>query len=126
MIGRRKFIYDLWGDTVNIASRMESHGVPGEIQVTERVAAGLVAPFVLRPRGTIDVKGKGLMTTFFLDRVGSSSSAHGSPSPADWPEPAEGPAPLADRLSARVEPGGEDELNQQHPRQAQPHSTEPA
>ncbi len=39
VIGRRKFMYDLWGDTVNTASRMESHGVPGEIQVTERVVA---------------------------------------------------------------------------------------
>src|SRR6478736_4525386 len=41
VIGRRKFIYDLWGDTVNTASRMESHGLPGQIQVTERVAAAL-------------------------------------------------------------------------------------
>jgi class 3 adenylate cyclase len=126
VIGRRKFIYDLWGDTVNTASRMESHGVPGEIQVTERVAAGLAPPFVLRPRGTIDVKGKGPMRTFFLDPVGSASPSDGSRTLADRPVPADGPAPLADGLSARMEPGGEDELNQQHPRQAQPHSTEPA
>jgi guanylate cyclase len=67
VIGRRKFIYDLWGDTVNTASRMESHGVPGAIQVTERVAAGLGEGFILRSRGVIDVKGKGPMTTYFLE-----------------------------------------------------------
>jgi guanylate cyclase len=44
VIGRRKFIYDLWGDTVNTASRMESHGLPGQIQVTDRVAAALGRP----------------------------------------------------------------------------------
>jgi guanylate cyclase len=70
VIGRRKFIYDLWGDTVNTASRMESHGVPGEIQVTARFAAALAPAFVVRPRGTIDVKGKGPMATFLLDRAG--------------------------------------------------------
>jgi guanylate cyclase len=69
VIGRRKFIYDLWGDTVNIASRMESLGPPGEIQVTERVAAALGPEFVVRPRGTIEVKGKGPMQTFLLDRA---------------------------------------------------------
>jgi guanylate cyclase len=68
VIGRRKFIYDLWGDTVNTASRMESHGPPGEIQVTGRVAAALGPEFAVRPRGTIEVKGKGPMQTFLLDR----------------------------------------------------------
>ncbi|MEI8410907.1 MULTISPECIES: adenylate/guanylate cyclase domain-containing protein [unclassified Kribbella] len=68
VIGRRKFIYDLWGDTVNIASRMESHGRPGEIQVTARVAAAVGPEFAVRPRGTIEVKGKGPMQTFLLDR----------------------------------------------------------
>jgi guanylate cyclase len=67
VIGRRKFIYDLWGDTVNMASRMESHGLPGEIQVTDRVAAALGPGFAVRPRGTSDVKGKGAMATFLLD-----------------------------------------------------------
>jgi guanylate cyclase len=66
VIGRRKFIYDLWGDTVNTASRMESHGLPGQIQVTERVAAGLGPTYVVEPRGTIDVKGKGPMPTYLL------------------------------------------------------------
>jgi adenylate cyclase len=67
VIGRRKFIYDLWGDTVNTASRMESQGLPGEIQVTARVVAALGPEFVLRSRGTIEVKGKGPMETFLLD-----------------------------------------------------------
>jgi adenylate cyclase len=69
VIGQRKFIYDLWGDTVNTASRMESHGVPGGIQVTARTAAALGPGFLLRPRGTIEVKGKGPMETFLLDGV---------------------------------------------------------
>lgn len=68
VIGRRKFIYDLWGDTVNTASRMESHGLPGEIQVTERVAAALATTHSLRRRGTIPIKGKGPMTTYFVVR----------------------------------------------------------
>jgi len=67
VIGQRKFIYDLWGDTVNTASRMESHGVPGEIQVTARTAEALGPDFVVRSRGTIEVKGKGPMETFLLE-----------------------------------------------------------
>ena len=54
---------------MNTASRMESHGLPGEIQVTESVAAALGPAFAVRPRGTIDVKGKGPMATFLLDGV---------------------------------------------------------
>src|SRR5205807_5810865 len=66
VIGRAKFIYDLWGDTVNTASRMESHGLPGAIQVTEDLYQRLRDHYDLRPRGTIDVKGKGPMTTYVL------------------------------------------------------------
>src|SRR5207244_9654447 len=66
VIGRAKFIYDLWGDTVNTASRMESHGVPGAIQVTERTHEALRDGYELRQRGTIEVKGKEPMTTYFL------------------------------------------------------------
>jgi adenylate cyclase len=66
VIGRRKFSYDLWGDTVNTASRMESHGVSGHIQVTERVRGLLADRFVFRERGTVEVKGKGPMRTYFL------------------------------------------------------------
>jgi adenylate cyclase len=66
VIGRAKFTYDLWGDTVNTASRMESHGVPGAIQVTERTYERLRDRYELRRRGTIEVKGKGPMTTYLL------------------------------------------------------------
>jgi adenylate cyclase len=66
VIGRSKFTYDLWGDTVNTASRMESHGVPGAIQVTERAYERLRDAYELRRRGTIEVKGKGPMTTYLL------------------------------------------------------------
>jgi guanylate cyclase len=66
VIGRRKFIYDLWGDTVNTASRMESHGVAGSIQVSPRARARLASAFDFDARGTIDVKGKGPMDVFLL------------------------------------------------------------
>jgi class 3 adenylate cyclase len=66
VIGSRKFIYDVWGDTVNVASRMESLGVPGRIQVTGAVEERLRDRFVLEPRGMIDVKGKGPTPTWFL------------------------------------------------------------
>ena len=66
MIGRNKFIYDLWGDTVNMASRMESQGVPGQIQVTQRTRERLGSSYRFEPRGQIDVKGKGEMVTYFL------------------------------------------------------------
>jgi guanylate cyclase len=66
VIGRSKFIYDLWGDTVNTASRMESHGVPGSIQVTARARRRLLAGFELSRRGSIDVKGKGTMDCYLL------------------------------------------------------------
>ncbi len=66
VIGRRKFSYDLWGDTVNSASRMESHGIPGRIHVTERVARAAHDEYEFEVRGPIDVKGKGEMCTYFL------------------------------------------------------------
>ncbi len=68
VIGRAKFIYDLWGDTVNTASRMESHALPGTIQVTERAYERLKGSFELHLRGTIEVKGKGEMDCYLLTR----------------------------------------------------------
>ena len=68
VIGKRKFIYDLWGDTVNTASRMESHGMSGEIHVTERAWNLLRHSHQLRDRGIIEVKGKGPMRTYFLEQ----------------------------------------------------------
>jgi class 3 adenylate cyclase len=66
VIGKRKFAYDLWGDTVNTASRMESHGVPGRIQVTERAYKRLRHRFVFESRDPIEVKGKGMMRPYLL------------------------------------------------------------
>ena len=66
VIGKRKFLYDLWGDVVNTASRMESHGVAGRIQVTDATRQYLHGSFVLQERGSVEVKGKGEMHTWFL------------------------------------------------------------
>ena len=68
VIGRAKFIYDLWGDTVNTASRMESHAPPGTIQLTSRTYDRLCTRYELQPRGTIEVKGKGPMNPYLLIR----------------------------------------------------------
>jgi class 3 adenylate cyclase len=66
VIGATKFIYDLWGDTVNLASRMESTGVPGGIQVTRAVYERLQDTFELQERGLVQVKGKGEIETWLL------------------------------------------------------------
>jgi len=66
VIGRRKFTYDMWGDTVNTASRMESHGLPGAIHCTEATAMLLQGAFRLQARGAMEIKGKGEMNTFLL------------------------------------------------------------
>jgi class 3 adenylate cyclase len=75
VIGTKKFIYDVWGDTVNVASRMESSGEAGRIQVTEAVEARLRHRFDLQPRGLIDIKGKGPMATYFLVGDGAGPPA---------------------------------------------------
>jgi len=75
VIGRRKFIYDLWGDTVNIASRMESHGVVGRVQVTDATRQQLGESFLLEERGLIAAKGIGDMHTWLL--IGRSAEASG-------------------------------------------------
>jgi len=72
VIGRQKFHYDIWGDAVNIASRMESHGVPGKIQITRAIYDLLKDEFVCVPRGKIKVKGKGEMETWYLEGIKSS------------------------------------------------------
>jgi class 3 adenylate cyclase len=66
VIGRHRFIYDLWGDTVNTASRMESHGLPGAIQVSEATYRLLCDRFEFEDRGEIDVKGKGTHHVYIL------------------------------------------------------------
>jgi class 3 adenylate cyclase len=66
VIGREKFSYDLWGDTVNTASRMESQGLPGCIQVTDRTYRRLRGRYRFDRRGPVQVKGKGKLVTWFL------------------------------------------------------------
>jgi guanylate cyclase len=73
VIGRKRFLYDLWGDAVNTASRMESHGAPGQIQITAATKALLDDEFVCERRGTIPIKGKGDVETWYL--VGRRASA---------------------------------------------------
>ena len=67
VIGTTKFAYDLWGDTINVASRMESSGEPGRIQVAEGAFSMLRHKYVLEPRGTSEIKGKGELETWFLE-----------------------------------------------------------
>ncbi len=66
VIGTQKYAYDLWGDTVNTASRLESHGMAGKIHVSEDVQAILGNAYQFEERGTIEVKSKGALTTYFL------------------------------------------------------------
>jgi adenylate cyclase len=66
VVGTARLQFDIWGDAVNTASRMESHGLPGRIQVTEATYRLLKDTFALEPRGTIEVKGKGPMETWFV------------------------------------------------------------
>jgi len=73
IIGKRKFLYDLWGDVVNTASRMESHGVSGRIQIADSTRLELGEPFMVERRGTITVKDKGAMDTWFLNSRNGSN-----------------------------------------------------
>jgi adenylate cyclase len=85
VIGHKRFLYDLWGDAVNTASRMESQSTPGEIQITRETYELLKEEFVCAHRGTIEVKGKGEMETWYL--VGPRSADRGpdqeSPQPSN-------------------------------------------
>jgi guanylate cyclase len=66
VIGKRKFVYDVWGDAVNIASRMESHGQGGTVQITRATYELIKDEFVCEPRGTVNVKGKGEMEVWLV------------------------------------------------------------
>eukprot|EP01012_Entosiphon_sulcatum_P039748 TRINITY_DN5280_c0_g1_i2.p1 TRINITY_DN5280_c0_g1~~TRINITY_DN5280_c0_g1_i2.p1 ORF type:complete len:1101 (+),score=184.73 TRINITY_DN5280_c0_g1_i2:1350-4652(+) len=68
VIGKHKFLFDIWGDSVNTASRMESHSVPGKITTTARVKEMMIDHFYFEPRGLVNVKGKGDMDLYFLCR----------------------------------------------------------
>ena len=67
VVGTSKFSYDLWGDAVNVASRMEANGEPGQIHIAEGTRKRLGDAYVFESRGMIDVKGKGEMETWFLE-----------------------------------------------------------
>ncbi len=83
VIGRRRFLYDLWGDTVNMASRMESHGTPDEIQITSSTWQLVRDDFVTEPIGLVDVKGKGTIETWRLvGRCVPAARPPGRPTPA--------------------------------------------
>jgi adenylate cyclase len=82
VIGRKKFIYDLWGDAVNTASRMESHGAGGSIQITRSTYDLIHADFDCEPRGTMYIKGKGEMETWFVLSENTPAANPTSTSPA--------------------------------------------
>jgi class 3 adenylate cyclase len=69
VIGKIKFTYDLWGDTVNVASRMESSGQPGRVHISEQTEAQLRGQFALEDRGFVECKGLGAVQTFFLNSL---------------------------------------------------------
>jgi adenylate cyclase len=82
VIGEARFAWDLYGDAVNTAARMESHGVPGQIHVTERFARRMSAQTPVRRRGPLAVKGKGVMTTYLVDaRSDDAATRAAQPSP---------------------------------------------
>ncbi len=83
VIGRKKFIYDLWGDTVNTASRMESHGIPGRVHVSAATYGMLRGVFELEARGPLEIKGKGMMQTYLL--VGAKPPPLTRDSSSRWP-----------------------------------------
>ena len=69
VIGKKKFVYDLWGDAVNTAGRMESHGVAGKVHISKATSELVKHKFRVVTCGEIDVKGKGIMETFFVDHA---------------------------------------------------------
>jgi class 3 adenylate cyclase len=79
VIGENKFSYDLWGDNVNIASRMESHGLPGRIHVSETFMRAAGGAGCFEPRERIEVKGQGTMQTYFLRRPAQARLRDGAP-----------------------------------------------
>ena len=88
VIGRKRFLYDLWGDAVNTASRMESHGTPGRIQITQATYELLADEFEYEPRGPIVVKGKGEVEAWYLigprgDRTAAADDGADERTPGD-------------------------------------------
>ena len=100
VIGRKRFLYDLWGDAVNTASRMESHGTTGRIQITRATYELLGDGFICEPRGTIAVKGKGEMEVWYLVGRRPTSAIAAAPVPRQAAEA----IPAADVLRAPSHP----------------------
>src|SRR5262249_14942916 len=92
VIGERKFSYGRWGEAVNLASRMESHGVPGRIQVTAAARARLEDAFTFVERGTIDVRGFGPMPVFFLEGAREAALLQAISNPGEPVSPDEDPS----------------------------------
>jgi adenylate cyclase len=90
VIGVNKFIYDVWGDTVNLASRLEAHGLPGRIHISEATRRALAAEYESEPRGLINVKGMGKVATAFLGGRKSSAALAAAPAADDRPAAAHG------------------------------------
>jgi adenylate cyclase len=95
VIGRKRFLYDLWGDAVNVASRMESSGTPGRIQITDPTHALLSREFDCERRGPIAIKGKGDMETWYLRGIRADGERHVEPVAAPVATPARAAAPSA-------------------------------
>lgn len=77
VIGTRKFSYDLWGDTVNVASRLESHGVVGAVQISEKTWLRTRERIAAEPRGPVPLKGRGEVPTFLVRATGQSGIVPG-------------------------------------------------
>jgi adenylate cyclase len=102
VIGRKRFLYDLWGDAVNTASRMESHGTPGRIQITRATYELLADEFECEPRGPIAVKGKGEIDAWYLirprgDRPSAANDVAPKPTVADRGRPGDRSTPNRDQ-----------------------------
>ena len=105
VIGRKRFLYDLWGDAVNTASRMESHGTPGRIQITRATYELLADEFDCEPRGTIPVKGKGEVEAWYLlgprsERASAAADGARAPTLADGGTP--GHPATSDPVAGRI------------------------
>jgi len=111
IIGTKKFAYDLWGDTVNIASRMESHGIANAIQVTESTYKRLRHKYAFQRRGIIHVKGKGALCTYFLvGRRPLKASGAGDSSPSLVSVTGDNTGSVPTAVAAIAAPGDEEEI----------------
>jgi len=103
VIGVNKFIYDVWGETVNLASRLEAHGLPGRIHISEATRQALAAEYECEPRGLINIKGMGKIATAFLGSRKSAAALAAAPAaderPAATPDNDPAREPLSQRLA---------------------------